>query len=122
MAISEGLPQDLSDVNRIVLMGQSEDVDVASALLGERPYVTPAITPQPRSPRTRVTRVIRDACQTHAPANHELDRAIDATCTLWGVPPRARVRDVDARLLPLIAGFAHARATNASHVLSLIHI
>ncbi|EFG48152.1 hypothetical protein HMPREF0183_0668 [Brevibacterium mcbrellneri ATCC 49030] len=117
MAISEGLPQDLSDLNRIVLMGQSEDADVASALLGERPYVTPAITPQPWSPRARVTRVIRDACKTHASASHELDRAIDATCTLWGVTPRARVRDVDSRLLPLIAGFAHARATNASHVL-----
>ncbi|WP_347031574.1 hypothetical protein [Brevibacterium paucivorans] len=117
MAISEGLPQDLSDLNRIVLMGQSEDVDVASTLLGERPYVTPAITPKPRYSGARVARVIRDACRAHVSASTQLDRAIDATCTLWGVPPRARVRDVDARLLPLIAGFAHAQATSATHVL-----
>lgn len=65
----------------------------------------------------RVAHAVKDACRAYVNDSREFGRAFEATCALWGVAPRARVRDIDERLLPLIAGFTVAKVTGATHVL-----
>lgn len=114
--ISHALAWDLRTYNRIILMGQSEDVAVATTVLGERARVVPAVPVPAQSPRVRVRSVILKACKAAAPDSANLSDSFDKAATLWGIDPRARVRDVKPRLLPVLAGITLAIVAEPTHV------